>query len=208
MESVSEVKISRRIWAYLLDIVFIFFVVSLITSIKFINPSYEKYEKTYEKYSEVVEEYSKGNLTEKEFIEQNRDNYYYLNKYTISYNIAIIVVIIAYFVLFQKFNGGQTIGKQIMKLKVVNLEGKDASLISHLLRTTFSFYIYVGSIIPLLINTILVFVLNSKYYMNVSYIVSYGYLIFAIISLVMMCKRKDKRGLHELISKTKVINVQ
>ena len=42
--------------------------------------------------------------------------------------------------------------------------------------------------------------------MNVSYIISYSYLAFAIISLVMMCNRKDKRGLHELISKTKVIN--
>ncbi len=206
MNSVSDVKISRRICAYLLDIIFIFLIASLITSIRFINPTYEKYNETYEKYSEVLNDYTDKKISEEEFVEQNRTNFYYLSKYSVSYNIAVIVVVIAYFVLFQKFNGGQTIGKQIMKIKVVNLEEKDASLLSYLGRTIFSFYIYAGSIIPMVLNTILVFILNSKYYMNVSYIISYSYLAFAIISLVMMCNRKDKRGLHELISKTKVIN--
>ena len=160
MKNVSEVSLSKRIIAYLLDIVLIFFGVSLISSIKFINPTYDKYEKAYKDYSEIVEQYYKGEINEKEMIELNNDNYYKLTKYSISYNIAIIVVIFLYFVLFQKYNGGQTVGKQIMKLKIVNLDNKDASLGSYMLRVLFMFYVYIGSIIPLTINTILVFIIS------------------------------------------------
>ena len=38
-------------------------------------------------------------------------------KYSVSYNIVIIIGLFAYFGLFQKYNNGQTIGKKIMKIK-------------------------------------------------------------------------------------------
>ena len=71
MNSVSDVKISKRIIAYLLDILLVFFVASLVTSIRFINPYYDKYTETYEKYSDVLDKYYKGDINENEMIELN-----------------------------------------------------------------------------------------------------------------------------------------
>ncbi len=205
--SVSEVKISKRVIAYLLDILLVLFVVTLVTSIRFINPHYDKYLETYEKYSSVLEEYYNGDINENEMIKLNNDNYYYLTKYSISYNIAIMVVLILYYVFFQKYNRGATLGKQIMKIKVVNVEEKkDVSILNYLIRALFSFYIYVGSIIPLVLSTILVFIIKASKYMLVNTIISYIFLLFAIINFSVMCIRKDRRGIHEIISKTKVIN--
>ncbi len=206
MDSVSEVKTSKRIIAYLLDILLVFFVASLVTSIRFINPYYDKYVETYEKYSDVLDQYSKGDIDENEMIELNSDNYYYLTKYSISSNIAIIVVLILYFGVFQKFNHGATIGKQIMKIKVVSKDDKDPSILKYFIRALFSFYVYVGSIIPLTLSTILVFIVKAKNYMMVNTIISYAFLIFAIVNFAMICTRKDKRGIHELLSQTKVVN--
>ncbi len=206
MNSVSDVKVSKRILAYLLDILLVFFVASLVTSIRFINPYYDKYVETYEKYSDVLDKYYDGDIDEKEMIELNNDNYYYLTKYSVSSNIAIVVVIILYFVIFQKFNHGATVGKQIMKIKVVGTDDKEVGILKHLVRTLFNFYIYVGSIIPLTISTILVFIVKAKNYMMINTVISYVFLIYAIVNLVMILSRKDKRGIHELLSQTKVVN--
>lgn len=202
----SEIKVGRRITAFLLDILLLYFIISLITSIRFINLSYDKYNEYYEKYSNVLEDYYDNNIDENEMIEQNKDNFYYLTKYSINYNIVIIVVLIGYFVLFQKFNKGQTLGKKIMKIKVVNENDSEASLGSYFLRTLPMYYIFIGGILPLLINSILVFVLNSSSYFIVNSMVSYLFLFIFIVDVVFILVRKDKRSIHEIISKTKLID--
>ena len=42
--------VSKRISAFLIDILFLFIVINLIMSIKFINPYYDKYVESYENY--------------------------------------------------------------------------------------------------------------------------------------------------------------
>lgn len=203
----NGVKTSKRFIAFLLDVLLLFFLIGLITSIRFINPQYEKYLESYEKYSDVLERYYNNEINESEMVNLNKENYYNVTKFSISYNIVIVVVILAYFVLFQKYNNGQTIGKKIMKIKVIGKENNNPTLGAYLLRTLFIYYIYIGSIIPLIVNLILVFILNPTYYMIVSSIINYSFLILSIIIFTTIIVRKDKRGIHELISKTKVIGV-
>ncbi len=200
----EQVKVSKRIIAYLLDIILLVFIIGLVTSIRFINPNYDKYMDTYEKYSNVLEDYYNSNIDEQEMINLNKENYYYLTKYSVNYNIAIIIVIIAYFVFFQKYNNGQTIGKKIMKIKVVGTE-KEPSIFSYFIRTIAMYYIYVGSILPLVINTLLVYFFNVNNYLVVATIINYIFTFLAIISFVLILVRKDKRGIHELITNTKVV---
>ena len=126
----NNVKITSRIMAYLLDIVLVFFFVQLITSIRFINPQYDKYIETADKYNKVYNSYLEKEINEIEFIEQNKENHYYLSKYSVSYNIVLVIVLIAYYGLFQKFNNGQTLGKKIMKIRVVGLENHNSSVLS------------------------------------------------------------------------------
>jgi len=200
--------LSKRISAYLIDILFLFVLISLITEIKFINPYYDKYIETYESYNEILEQYSNEEITEAEFNKLYIINYYNVTKYSISYNIIIIVVIFLYFVVFQKFNNGQTLGKKLMKIKIENNnEEKNVSLLKYFIRILQMYFIYVGGLIPLIINSILVFILNENNYMNVTMIISYAFLIISIVSFVMINIRKDERGIQDLLANTKVIYI-
>lgn len=195
---------SKRFSAYLLDIFFIYLLLSLITSIKFINPTYDKFIDSYEKYSEVVERYTNKEISLNEMQELNKDNYYNVTKYSISSNIVIVVGIFLYFGVFQKYNHGQTLGKKIMKLRVTSNDENEISIWKYLLRTLPMYFVLIGSVISFLINSILVFVLDSSNYMMASSIVTYFSLGIGIIDVVMLLIRKDKRGLHDILANTKV----
>ena len=201
--------LSKRISAYLIDILFLFVIINLITDIKFINPYYDKYIESYEQYSELIENYNNEEINEEEFNELYNINYYEVSKYSIAYNVVIVLSIILYFVVFQKFNNGQTLGKKFLKIKVVeNNTEENASLLKYFLRSLPIYFIYIGGILPLIINSILVFVLNENNYMFISTIISYGFLILSIVTLVMLNVRKDERGIHDLLANTKVIYME
>lgn len=187
---------SKRAIAYLLDIFFIYVLLSLITSIKFINPTYDKYEEAYSNYSKVIEKYSNEEITIEELQEQNKDNYYNLVKYSISNVVAIELIIFLYFGVFQKYNNGQTLGKRIMKLKVASDNNQEVSLGRYFLRILPMYFIFIGGSIPMIINLVLVFILNSNNYSMISSIVTYIFLGIAILDLSM--------NLHNKISHTKV----
>jgi len=197
---------SKRISAYLIDILFIVFVISLISQIRFINPSYDEYVESYSNYNELLEQYQKKEIDEEEFNKLYNENYYLVSKNGISYNIVIIVVIILYFGVFQKFNNGQTLGKKFMRIRVVdNLTNDNLGIFKYLIRILPIYFIYVGGILPLIINTILLFVLNSHNYVQISTIISYIFLGISISTFVMLAVRKDGRGLHDLLTNSKVI---
>ena len=84
--------ISKRISAYLIDILFLFVVINLITGIKFINPNYDKYIESYENYSKLIEDYDNEKITEEEFNKLYSVNYYEVTKYSIAYNIIFTLV--------------------------------------------------------------------------------------------------------------------
>lgn len=203
MENIANV--SKRISAYLLDICLIYLFMSLITGIRFINPTYDNLVETTNEYQEVLNDYTEGKITEEVALEQQKDYVYKVTKYGISTNVAVVLVIFAYFGIFQKFNNGQTLGKKIMKIKVVSNDDKNLSVWSYFLRILPIYYIFIGSVIPLILTSILVFIVGSTYFATVNSIIVYLFFGIGIMSFVMMNVRKDKRGLQDLISGTKVV---
>ncbi len=199
------VSVGKRVSAFLLDIFLVYILISLISTIKFINPNYDKFEEAYNAYNEIVEDYYDEKITLVEMNEQSKEHMYNISKYSVSTNIAALVIIFAYFGLFQKYNNGQTLGKKIMKIKVVGNDDNDVSLGRFILRIIPIYYIFIGNVISISLNSILVFLLSvNKYYIANSIIV---YLLFGvgIVSFIMMITRKDKRGLQDLIAGTKVV---
>lgn len=196
--------LSKRISAYLIDILFVFIVIGLISEIKIINPNYDKYIETYENYSEILNSYTNDEITEKEFNELYNENYYLVSKYSVSYNIIIILVIVLYFAVFQKYNNGQTLGKKFMKIRITSSTNEKVGLFSYIVRILPMYYIYIGGVIPLIINSILVYCLNENIFINITTIISYLFLLVSIISFVFICVRKDERGIHDILANTKV----
>ena len=203
----NEIKLSNRILAYLLDILLVYVIISFAVSIKFINPNYDKYIEEYEKYSEILSETETENMNK--IVDELKDSFYYISKYGVSYNIVSSVILLLYFGVFQKYNKGQTLGKKIMKIKVVdNNSNENSTLIQHLIRSILLQFIYGGGIIPMLLNSILVYFLNSQAYLYCYFAIVMIFMIFNIISFFFIIFRKDKRGLHDLIAGTKVIELK
>lgn len=111
-----------------------------------------------------------------------------------------LVLTIAYFVVFQALYNGQTLGKKLLKIKVVNNDNNPASMIQILVRSLFML-----SIFSSLFGIVMLFILPKDIYI-------YSYLgvisiesLFIIISIMFILYRKDKRGLHDVIAKTMVV---
>lgn len=201
----KEQNISRRLTAYLLDVFFVYLVIVLITNIRFINPTYNKLLEVTENYNVVTESYNKEEISDDEYLGATRDYLYDVTRYNISTSIVTVAVLFAYFGLFQKYNNGQTLGKKIMKLRITGIDDKPLSLVNSLLRVIPMQYVLIGSVIPIILNVILVNILNKAIFSNVYSILVYGFIIINIISFGMMYIRKDKRGLHDLLAKSKVV---
>lgn len=199
------VNISKRLSAYLLDIFLIYFLLTLISNIRFINPSYNNLMETSNEYTDTLEKYESKEISEEELLTLNKDYVYKITKYSISTNIACILVIFAYFGLFQKYNNGQTLGKKIMKIKVVGDNQETVSIGKYFLRILPMYYIFIGSVLPLAISSLIVNFVGATNFSLINSIIIYIFFGIGITSFVMMNIRKDKKGLHDLISGTKVI---
>ncbi len=75
------------------------------------------------------------------------------NEWGIGINFVQLILVIVYFVIYQ-FYTGQTLGKKVMKIKVVDANGKKPTILTFLLRETIGKTV---SIIILLFGYLMIF---------------------------------------------------
>ena len=184
----------QRALAYLLDIFILSFIFSIITIGFKPNTEIEK------KYNEVYDDYINGEITAEQYLDEYTDVLYDMQKANALPNTINTVLIIVYFIVFQYLNKGQTIGKKLLKIKIVNEDKKDISLKQMLIRG-----IMIYSILSSLINIILFFNVSRKVYMT-SYL-SIGAIesLILFLSAIFILYRNDKKALHDIVSKSIVI---
>ena len=125
---------------------------------------------------------------------------YDLSRYSVSISIISLVVYLAYFVGFQKWNKNQTLGKKMFNIEVVSNDGKSASWLQILLRE-----VIIYNIVWEILAIISIFVFNYEGYMIASSVLSLIAGIILWVSVLFIIFRKDGRGLHDIIAKTKVV---
>ena len=174
---------------------------------------YEKLAKDYSVYKDVLEEYYQDEkLTEREYDsiikkidedyqEQYQTLYYRTEQNSTFYMGVYLATIILYFVVFNKITNGQTLGKRIVRLKIVN--SKDVSckvpVWSYLVRACFLY-----QPINYLIKLVGIYTLSqSNYYTVTSVLYDVQYYLELII-MAMVLIRADGRGLHDLVARTRV----
>ena len=144
----------QRAIAYLLDVIIVSMIFSIITMGFKTNTEIE------EKYNEVYDNYINGEITAEQYLEEYTDVLYDMQKANALPNTINVLLIIVYFIVFQYLNKGQTIGKKLLKIKLVNEDKKEISLKQMIIRG-----IMIYSILSSLINIILFFNVNRKTYM-------------------------------------------
>lgn len=184
----------KRIFAYMID----YFIILLVLS--FITANINVGSDITEKVNNLTNEYKNGNITIEEYNEETLPLNYELTKRKLPVNVITCVIIIGYYIVFAYFNKGQTLGKKICKIRVVNDKGERASIWNILIR---SLFIY--GIITTLYSLISINFLDIESFNYSVSVVSVIESLFIVISLLMMLYKKDGRGLHDIIAKTKVI---
>ena len=212
----------KRVTAYMIDILLVSFVSTLITSNSYINKDYDKYINLYEEYENFYNEYEDSievlqesledeEITQDEYDikleeinskydDKNIDYNYKLIKLSSISTIISILVILLYFVVIQYYFSGKTLGKWIMKLRVISKSNKKLSILNYLLRC-----LILNSVLINVLSVIFVLVLSKSGYLiynEIIYIVSY---VIEMAIVFMMFFDKNNRGLHDYIANTKVV---
>ena len=201
----KEVYFTQRLIAYIVDFLIVGLLSSLlVTGVSLLLPKDDKYEKASESFMKEYEEVLKKNDTKSmmDFFENQKDNLYTIEKSSIIVYAFDIIIYAAYFGAFQFYNGGQTFGKKVTKIKVVgNKKKSDYNYGTSLLRTALNYGIF-----SKLLLILILLICNSSNYIIPLYGVEAVALIFNIVLIIMIALRKDGRSLSDMICHTKVVS--
>ena len=186
----------KRLFAFFIDYVIVSIIVSIIT-MGFTNT---KYQESYQEYEDLLNRYISQEITMEEYMNSSPRIYYDLQQSSVVISIVTVVLSIAYYIVFQYMTNGQTIGKKLLGLKVVE-NNRDPSLKAIILRT-----IIIQGIISGTLNIVLLYILNQNSYFYVTEIISLLEMAFIFVSALFILYRKDKLGLHDIIAHTEVID--
>lgn len=173
---------------------------------------YNKLLKLENKYANDLKSYYKDKkITNKEYniiIEKLNEKYsnkelnynYKLLKYSIIPTIINLMCILLYFVVFQFYFNGQTLGKKIMKLKVISNNDKELTIFNFFIRSLIVNEVFLNTL-----NIIFLIILSKNSfitYNQIIYVITY-IIEMAIISTILF--DKNNRGIHDYICNTKII---
>lgn len=197
-KELKRASLVRRLCAYAIDYLIVVILVSLISA-PFIDA--KKIDKLQNESTEVIEKYQKGEITPDEYLERYSSVYYSLSRSTGVMTFITIIIYIVYFVVFQLYNKGQTIGKKLMKIKVISIDG-ELSMNQMIFRT-----FIVNMILLNIINFALITFAPKGIYTGVSATLSMTQYIIMFISVI-LATTKEGRTIHDRIAHTRVVSTK
>lgn len=186
----------KRLLAYILDTLIISIVASLI--IVFIPME----EVDTKDANNTMESYLEGEITANEYIKEVSTVNYELEQSRIPSYIVSLSLMFIYFVIVQYKLGGQTVGKKILNIKVESTKGK-LSVNQLIFRS-----LIINEIAFNMLNLVSIFVFKNATFSTVSGVLNMANVALILICAVMVIANKDKRGLHDMIAKTKVVELK
>lgn len=191
----------KRVFAYFLDLLIVGIVLGALTT--FFVPQSKNSKKLSLEQENITSSFFDKELGAKEFANRSIEIGYDQAKEEIPVVIIDIAGMLLYFVVFQAYNKGQTIGKKLVKLKVVGNSGKELGLNDYLKRV-----LIVPPIFCDLLDLILLMFVQKNIYLTSNIALTVLKNLLLLITGIMVIYRKDNRGLHDLIADTKVIELK
>lgn len=191
-------QFNKRFFAYVIDIFIVLVIANLITM--FI-PISEKTQDYYKELQTTQKKMYDKEIDVKEYTDIVLEDNYNISKGTVLISLTSIIIYILYFVVYQVYNNGQTVGKKLMKIKVKSITDESLSINTMLFRA-----LIIYGIAANIINLILILLLKKELYLSISNTISIIQSLIVIISVFMILFSKQKRGIHDIITKTEVVN--
>ncbi|HAB66830.1 MAG TPA: hypothetical protein DCE23_05635 [Firmicutes bacterium] len=190
----------KRIGAYFIDV----FIIAIISSFISLIPIFGENAKKNEEFSNYVLNEILGTGSGEINEEEIKDKTYEYEKDTIMSSILSLGVTVAYFGVYGYFFKGQTLGKKVLKIQIVpNNDGEELNPGLFMLRE-----IIKNNSIFELANLIVLSVCSKSLYFSLNGIISTAGDIVLLLIIGTMIFRDDERGLHDVICKTKVIDLK
>lgn len=186
-----------RLIAYIIDILIISFVLS---GILMFVPKSDNYEKYLEEYEKIQTDFMEEKITTDEYINYSIEVVHDLDYSNVLSMILETVIIIMYFVVFQCYNKGQTIGKKLMHIRVVSNDSEELNINHYIIRS-----IIINSLLLDILIIGMVLFMNKEIYYYSSFGLQGVQTILLIVSAFMMMYQKDGRGIQDYVAHTKVI---
>ncbi len=186
----------QRLLAFLIDILLVTVAASIVAT-PFINEKESK--KLTDEANQLITQATKQEISTSEFADRNMDLSYSLARKNGFVSLITIVFNILYFVVFQLYNKGQTVGKQVMKIRV-------KSDLKELTMNQMIFRAFIANSILLDIITFMFMLSNSRsvYFYGLTVFSTIQYII-TLMSIFMVLMRKDGRAVHDLLAHTQVV---
>lgn len=188
--------LGRRVGAYIID----YFIISILILILtvFIPVTTQEVDHSNTIISKTSQ-FAKGEITLPEYYTDYQEIAYNLAKLDLPINIANVVIIFIYFIIIPYFQNGQTFGKKLLKIRVVKEKGK-LTILDLIIRAIIN-----EKLLTLIIALGVVYLTKAALYNTIvsSLNMVQGGLIIASIGMILF--RKDRLGLQDIITKTKVV---
>lgn len=197
MDKIINAGFFKRLLAYVVDIV----IVSLIVSIVTLGLSKTKTDSLNKQLLNVQNDFFAEKITMDEYLDMTTSLTYESERASLISNIVSVIILVGYFIGFQYLNNGQTLGKKLLKIKIMENNEKPR-LMTIIIRS-----LLIDSILINLIGILLVLVLNDRNYVLTYGLFSMLHMLFMFVSICMMLFRNDKLGLHDIITHSSVVEV-
>lgn len=149
-----------------------------------------------EDYDELVSE------IDKDYNDKYVDLYYKIDKNMIIYFIIYLIVIFSYFVIFNVITEGQTLGKKLTRLKIVNNNDKDKKVLwwGYLIRTLILY-----QPVYYLVRLVGINIFSVDFYYFITNIFYNICMFLEVLVIIMIGFKLDGRGIHDILANTRVI---
>ena len=151
----------------------------------------------------TIEEYQNKKIDIKTYVNRTSDISYDMAKESGLTSIITIAIAVIYYVIYQLKSNGQTLGKKIMKIKVIKQDDGELTMNDMLFRAFLSNAI----IFDIVILCFTLFTSKNVYFYGVGLFQGIEYLTI-FISCIMILSSNTKQAIHDKLVKTEVIKVE
>jgi len=193
---VNNTTFFKRAGAFILDA----FIFSLIFGIfTMIIPESNNVANLNGQLSLLSENFLNNEVSTSVYLNQYAGIIHSLDKELFLTNLFNLVLMIGYFAILPFYYNGQTLGKKILKIKVVKDSG-ELTMNDLIIRN-----VVINGFLFSLIGFAVIFITSDVAYFTIISILGIIEFLLVIISVFMILYRHDKKGLHDLWCKTSVV---
>lgn len=212
-------KARKRLGAFLLDLFIVVMLSTTLSNLSYLNPYKDKYNECQNRISDLMIEYEgmiKDISSEYAFTtavnfvnDKMLPELIVIEKYDVFNVLWYVIIFILYNVIFAYFNNGQTIGKKLFKLRVVNKGEDKVSFIRMFIRSLFTgSSLFYGVTLVAIIRIFTSFIINKYIFLVLLYGLGSLSLILEISLLITLFTSKGSTLISDKIARTEVIDVK